>query len=45
MIEASIIKLVLGIAVTEVQNGGIGGGKVIYSYNYKKFIVITINSL
>ena len=34
MIEASITKLVLGIAVTEVQNGGSGGGKV-YSYNYK----------
>ena len=32
MIEASIIKLVLGIAVTEVQNGGSGRGKVIYSY-------------
>ena len=42
MIEASIIKLVLGIAVTEVQNGGGGRGKV-YSYNYKKFIVITVN--
>ena len=52
MIEASIIKLVLGIAVTEVQNGGSGGGKVYcynysytYSYNYKLFIVTTINYL
>ena len=34
MIDASIIKLVLGIAVTEVQNGCGGRGKV-YSYNYK----------